>query len=74
MVDLRSSALLNSKLLDTLVRAAGDLDPRRGEGLAVITETGYVQTMLEIAAPGGLVLLASSRDEALEALGELDPA
>ena len=58
-------------VLNALVGSAG-LDPRRGEGLAVVTETDYVVTMLEIAVPGGVLLLASSRDEALEALSDLD--
>jgi hypothetical protein len=72
VVDLRSSRLLNSKLLDALARVSARLDPRRGEGLAVVTETDYVLTMLEIAASGGVLMLASSRGEALEALSELD--
>jgi anti-anti-sigma regulatory factor len=72
VVDLRAPQLLNSKLLDALVRVSDKLDPRRGEGIAVVTETGYVATMLEIAASGGLLILAASLDEALDALAELD--
>lgn len=68
VVDLRSPQMLNSKVLDALVRAAKDLDPREGAGLAVITEQQYVRTILQITATGGMLFLAESRDEALEAL------
>jgi anti-anti-sigma regulatory factor len=68
VVDLRTPQMLNSKVLDALVRAAADLDPRDGAGLAVITEQQYVRTILEITADGGLLFLAESRDEALDAL------
>ena len=71
IVDLRVAKLVNSKLLDTLVRVSGRLDPRRGEGLAVVTETGYVAHMLEISESGGLIFLEATRDEALEALDGL---
>jgi anti-anti-sigma regulatory factor len=70
VVDLRAPEMLNSKVLDALVRAAADLDPRTGAGLAVITEQSYVRTMLEITEVGGLLFLAESRDEALGALPE----
>ena len=68
VVDLTDSRLLNSKLLDTLVTVSGRLDPRQGEGLAVVTDTHYVRQMLEIGATGGFLLLADSRDEAIDAL------
>lgn len=68
VVDLTDSELLNSKLLDALVTVSGLLDPRQGEGLAVVSDTNYVRQMLEIGATGGFLLLADSRDEALEAL------
>lgn len=70
VVDLRSPQMLNSKVLDALVRAARDLDPRDGAGLAVITEQQYVRTILQITASGGMLFLAESRAEALEALPE----
>ena len=69
VVDLSGGALVNSKLLDALVRVSGRIDPRAGEGIAVVTGTSYVRQLLEIGASGGLLLLASTRDEALEALG-----
>jgi anti-anti-sigma regulatory factor len=68
VVDLRGPQMLNSKVLDALVRGARDLDPRDGAGLAVITEQQYVRTILEITATGGMLYLAESRDEALDAL------
>jgi anti-anti-sigma regulatory factor len=68
VVDLRTPQMLNSKVLDALVRAAADLDPRDGAGLAVITDQQYVRTILEITANGGLLFLAESREEALDAL------
>jgi anti-anti-sigma regulatory factor len=68
VVDLRGPQMLNSKVLDALVRAARDLDPRAGAGLAVITEQQYVRTILQITATGGMLYLAESRQEALEAL------
>ena len=71
VVDLRHPRMLNSKVLDALVRAAADLDPRAGAGLAVITEQQYVRTILDITATGGMLFLAESRDEALAALPQL---
>jgi anti-anti-sigma regulatory factor len=68
VIDLRNPQMLNSKVLDALVRAAADLDPREGAGLAVITEQQYVRTILEVTATGGMLYLAESRAEALEAL------
>jgi anti-anti-sigma regulatory factor len=68
VVDLRGPQMLNSKVLDALVRAARDLHPRDGAGLAVITEQQYVRTILQITATGGMLYLAESRAEALEAL------
>jgi anti-anti-sigma regulatory factor len=70
VVDLRGPQMLNSKVLDALVRAARDLHPRDGAGLAVITEQQYVRTILQITATGGMLYLAESRDEALRALPE----
>ena len=66
VVDLSGAHLVNSKLLDTLVRVAAKLDPRRGEAIVVVTGADYMRHMLEISAEGGLLLLAESRDEALE--------
>jgi hypothetical protein len=71
VVDLRHPQMLNSKVLDALVRASADLDPRTGSGLAVITEQQYVRTILEITATGGMLFLAESRAEALAALPPL---
>jgi hypothetical protein len=68
VVDVRGPQMLNSKVLDALVRAARDLDPRQGAGLAVIAEQQYVRTILQITATGGMLYLAESRDEALESL------
>jgi anti-anti-sigma regulatory factor len=68
VVDLSGAHLVNSKLLDALVRVSARIDPRRGEGIAVVTGAGYVRTLLEVGASGGLLLLARTRDEALEAL------
>jgi anti-anti-sigma regulatory factor len=68
VVDLRGPQMLNSKVLDALVQGARDLDPRDGAGLAVITEQQYVRTILQITATGGMLYLAESRAEALEAL------
>jgi anti-anti-sigma regulatory factor len=68
VVDLRGPQMLNSKVLDALVRGARDLHPRDGAGLAVITEQQYVRTILQITATGGMLYLAESRDEALAAL------
>lgn len=68
VVDLRAPDMLNSKVLDALVRGAADLDPRTGAGLVVITAQQYVRAILQITETGGLLLLAESRDEALEAL------
>jgi hypothetical protein len=68
VVDLRGPQMLNSKVLDALVRGAGDLHPRDGAGLAVITEQQYVRTILQITATGGMLYLAESREEALDAL------
>ena len=67
VVDLSGENLVNSKLLDTLVRVAAGLDPREGEAIVVVAGASYMRHMLEISAPGGLLLLAESRDEALSA-------
>ena len=69
VVDLTGTHLVNSKLLDALVRVSARTDPRKGEGIAVVTHRDYVRKLLEIGASGGLLLLADTRDEALEALG-----
>lgn len=68
VVDLRGPQMLNSKVLDALVRGAGHLDPRDGAGLAVITKQQYVRTILQITATGGMLYLAETREEALDAL------
>ena len=68
VVDLSRAGLLNSKLLDALVRCSADLDPRVGAGLAVVTSVDYVRQILEITESGGLLFLADTRDEALDSL------
>ena len=68
VVDASAAAWVNSKVLDVLVRCAADLDPRDGAGLAVITSQSYVKQILEITATGGVLLLAETREEALDAL------
>ena len=68
VVDASRSRLLNSKVLDALVRCAADLDPREGAGLALITQHDYVKQIVEITATGGVLFLADSREEALDAL------
>ena len=70
VVDFSRLAVLNSKLLDALVRASRDQDVGQG-GIAVVTGHGYVGQMLEISETGGLVLLADTREEALEILSSL---
>lgn len=65
VVDLSGTHLVNSKLLDTLVRVSGGLDPRKGEAMVVVTRADYMRHMLEISAEGGVLLLADTRDEAL---------
>ncbi len=67
VVEFAGGGLLNSKLLDALVRATAGQDPRRG-GIAVVTGVDHVRQMLEISETGGLLILADSRDEALEIL------
>lgn len=71
VVDLSDAGLLNSKLLDALVRCSADLDPRVGAGLAVVTTVGYVRQILEVTESGGLLFLADTRDEALDVLASL---
>jgi anti-anti-sigma factor len=67
VVDLSEAPFLNSKLLDTLVRIAAQIDPREG-GVAVLTSQTYVRNMLEVNATGGVLLLEESKDAALAAL------
>lgn len=74
IVDASGARLLNSKVLDALVRCAADLDPREGAGLALITQHDYVKQIVEITATGGVLFLADSRDEALDALPRPRPA
>ena len=74
VVDLSAAGVLNSKMLDALVRCSTDLDPRRGAGLAVVTTVDYVRQILEVTETGGLLFLADSRDEALESLPIGEPA
>jgi anti-anti-sigma regulatory factor len=71
VVDLSSAGLLNSKLLDALVRCSADLDPSRGGGLAVVTTVDYVRQILEVTETGGILFLADTRDDALDALASL---
>ena len=63
-------SLLNSKLLDALVRAAARQPTGEPGGVAVIAPPSYVHQMHLVSATGGPVLLADTRDDALEALGE----
>ena len=70
VVDFSSLPVLNSKLLDALVRASRRQQPATG-AIAVVAGHGYVGHMLEISETGGLVLLADSREEALEVLRSL---
>ena len=67
VVDLSQVPFLNSKLLDTLVRVSGSIDPSEG-GIAVLTGQPYVKSMLEVSAAGGVLLLEDSKDAALAAL------
>ena len=67
VVEFRGADLLNSKVLDALVRATARQDPSRG-GIAVVTGQDYVRQLLEISETGGVVLLAETRSEALDAL------
>ena len=68
VVDASDANWLNSKVLDALVRCSADLDPRDGAGLAVVTSQSYVKQILEITTTGGVLFLADTRDEALDAL------
>jgi anti-anti-sigma regulatory factor len=68
VVDASSAPLVNSKVLDALVRCAADLDPRDGAGLALVTRLDYVKQILQVSTTGGFVFLADTRDEALEVL------
>jgi anti-anti-sigma regulatory factor len=68
VVDLSGAPLVNSKLLDALVRVSAKTDPRAGELIAVVTGTNYVRQLLEIGAGGGVLLVAATREEAVEAL------
>ena len=68
VVDLSGAHLVNSKLLDALVRVSAGLEPRKGEVIVVVTGADYMRHMLEVSAEGGLLLLAESRDEALAQL------
>jgi hypothetical protein len=69
VVDFAGGGLLNSKLLDALVRASARQTPGSG-GIAVVVPQSYARHMLTVSAAGGVLLLASSREEALEALRE----
>ena len=62
-------SLLNSKLLDALVRAAARQPQGVPGGVAVIAPPSYVHQMHLVSATGGPVLLADTRDDALDALG-----
>ncbi len=74
VVDLSSAGLLNSKMLDALVRCSAGLDPRLGAGLAVVTTVEYVRQILEVTETGGLLFLADTSEEALESLPVGEPA
>jgi hypothetical protein len=62
-----AGAILNSKLVDSLVRASGHRSAAGG-GIAIIAPPGYVQQMVEVSETGGPLLLADTRDDALAAL------
>lgn len=70
VVDFSALEVLNSKLLDGLVRASRTLPPDAG-AIVVVSAQGYIGHMLEISETGGIVLLADTRDEALEILSSL---
>ena len=59
--------IVNSKLLDALVRASRRGGPQGG--IAVVAPPGYVRQMLLVSELGGVLLLADTREEAIEALG-----
>ena len=59
--------IVNSKLLDALVRASR-VGGANG-GIAVVAPPGYVRQMLLVSEVGGVLLLADTREEAIEALG-----
>jgi hypothetical protein len=61
-----AGGILNSKLLDALVRASAR--QFAGSGIAVVAPPRYVHQMLLVSEAGGPLLLADSREEALEAL------
>jgi anti-anti-sigma regulatory factor len=69
VVDFSRLPVLNSKLLDALVRASARQPAIGPGGIAVVTGQGYVRQILEISETGGVVLLAETREDALEALG-----
>lgn len=68
VVDFSTLPVLNSKLLDALVRASAAQRPGPG-GIAVVAGDAYVRQVLEISETGGPILIAESQAEALEALG-----
>ena len=68
VVDLSGAYIVNSKLLDALVRASASIDPRNGEAIVVVTGADYMRHMLEVSAEGGLLLLAEDRADALAQL------
>jgi hypothetical protein len=69
VVEFTGPGLLNSKLLDALVRASARQAPGTG-GIAVVLAAEYARHMLTISEAGGVLLLAASRQEALDALKE----
>jgi len=69
IVDFAGAGLLNSKLLDALVRASAKQTPGTGV-IAVVVSEGYARHMLTVSEAGGVLLLAGSREEALEVLRE----
>jgi anti-anti-sigma regulatory factor len=68
VVDASAAPMVNSKVLDALVRCAADLDPRDGAGIALVTRLDYVKQMLTVSTNGGIVFLADTREDALDAL------
>jgi hypothetical protein len=61
-----AGSILNSKQIDALVRASGAAGD---SAIATVAPPDYVQQMLVVGEPGGPVLLADTREDALEALG-----
>jgi hypothetical protein len=62
-----AGTILNSKLVDALVRAAGH-PSAAGGGIAIVAPPYYVHQMVEVSESGGPLLLVDTRADALDAL------